>query len=366
VFDRISAGVRNTQRLLPSRREPERRAEQMMEHLLQVDELYRPSRFWVEFSRQNMAMLRDRGMSHFKRSVPQNYFNWMVDAPADPQMAGLLAAWAKQPDLLPLQAELRGTSLATGISGLRFLKTPVAVRSYVLFVGLLWWYARLGDHSGCSDRLEEPAVGDPIPIFTEDRRISQDLANSLREYQRLRPSLEPTPADPRPILAEIGAGYGRLGYVAMRAQPLRYWIFDIPPALTIAEWYLPRTMKDAKVFRWRPFSHWDEVAEEALSADLAFFTIDQLPLVPDRTIRSFAAISALHEMRHDQIASYVRDIARTTTRAFYSKNWTQQHNAFDDIHFTTDLIRMPADWQLAFQRVDDVHPLFSEVLYQRV
>lgn len=152
----------------------------------------------------------------------------------------------------------------------------------------------------------------------------------------------------------------------MRAQPLRYWIFDIPPALTIAEWYLPRTMKDAKVFRWRPFSHWDEVAEEALSADLAFFTIDQLPLVPDRTIGSFAAISALHEMRHDQIVSYVSDIARTTTRAFYSKNWTQQHNAFDDIHFTTDLIRMPADWQLAFQRVDDVHPLFSEVLYQRI
>lgn len=361
LWRRATAHVR---RHLPIGQDILGRAEAMMRHLRAQDRVFHPSQFWDAHLRWNLEMIQRDGIENFKRSVPQNYFTWMLRSPADPQMEQLLKTWLQDLSPAPLSTEIRGSSEVRHLNQ-TFLRTPTEARVYSLFVGLLWWLAQKGDEAELAARLEEPAIGNPIPIFADGRRISQDLANSLREYRRLRPALMLRPGEPRPALAEIGAGYGRLGYVAHRLQPLRYWIFDIPPALTIAEWYLPRALPRLRVFRWRPFANWADVAEEALAADLAFFTVDQMTSIPDGSARVFAAISALHEMRHDQIAAYVAEMTRIASAGFYTKNWTYSHNRADAVEFTADLIRPPADWQRTFARQDDVHPAFTEVLYTR-
>ena len=321
-------------------------------------ELFQAGRFWADIGGQNEALLSRHGVENFKRTLAQNYFNWAVEGPNDPQMQSLLREWADDPSALPLEAELLGDPAVLSINDTSYLLSPSAARGYTLFVGLLWWHATKRAAPGDGDKLAEAAVGNPIPINVQGRAVSQDLANSLREFTRMRPVLE----GERPILAEIGAGYGRLGYVASQLKPLRYWIFDIPPALAVAEWHLAEALPDRKIFRWRPFARWDEVADEVMAADIAIFTIDQLRHVPAGIVDCFAAISALHEMRPEQIAAYM-NMMSAASKAIYTKNWTVWRNEHDAFDFRSTNLPAPAGWSTVLEAVDEVIPAFTEKLF---
>ena len=321
-------------------------------------ELFQAGRFWADIGGQNEALLSNHGIENFKRTVAQNYFNWAVEGPNDPQMQSLLREWAGDPSTLPLEAELLGDPAVLSINDTSYLLSPSAARGYTLFVGLLWWHATKRAVPGDGDKLAEATVGNPIPINFQGRPVSQDLANSLREFTRMQPFL----TSERPILAEIGAGYGRLGYVASHLKPLRYWIFDIPPALAVAEWHLEQAFPDRKIFRWRPFDQWDEVAEEIMAADIAIFTIDQLRLVPPGVVDCFAAISALHEMRPEQIAAYMT-LMSSAAKAIYTKNWTAWRNEHDAFDFRSSELLAPPGWSTALDVVDSVIPAFTEKLF---
>jgi hypothetical protein len=346
----------------PATREVLARIAAMADALNRADAFYRPSRFWIELMAENESMLRSVGIENFKRSLSQNYFNFAIEESADPQMQALIAA-SKLPENAPLGVELGGRPELSGIHGLRFLRTPLAVRNYIRFVGLLWLHALRDYPDGPADTVAEPAVGNPVPLVQNGRRISQDLANSLREYRRLQHLLKPSAEEPLPVLAEIGAGYGRLGYLARAMQPCRYWIFDIPPALAIAEWYLAETSPAARIFRWREFGAWRDVASDVAAADIAIFSVDQLALVPDRSVRAFATISALHEFRPEQIPFFVEMMGRKAVAALYTKNHSVWKNDRDDFLFTSDLIKPPAGYETAFSRSDDVLQSFTEKLF---
>ena len=341
------------------------RAAEMILSLKRANSSFQPSLFWQELAEQNIAMIRASGIDNFKRTLSQNYFNFPVEGPHDLQMRTLIAAWAIAPDVAPLAAELKGNAELSGLYGTSFLRSEFAARSYTFFVGLLWSHATRDDPENLSNGISEPRAGNPVPVYLNGRRISQDLANSLREYRRMRPFLKATSADPRPILAEIGAGYGRLGYLARSVQPCRYWVFDIPPALAVSEWYLSCTDASAKIFRWREFSSWAEVETQVMSADIAFFSIDQLELIPSETVRAFATISALHEMLPQQMNMLLGLMGRCTTHAVYTKNHTKWHNERDSFVFESTLINPPQDWEAQFDRPDDVLPTFTEKLFTR-
>lgn len=251
-----------------------------------------PSEFWSDLNRQHVEMLQRRGIRNFKRTLAQCYFTFAVESARDPQMAALIEHWAADPSPAPLLVHIIGDPREESQMGLRYLRSHAAVRYYELFLGLLIWYAGKNDPDNLANRLSEPAIGNPIRARRGGQWVSQDLANSIREYGKFRDHLRPGG-----ILAEIGGGYGRLGYVTVTARPAKYWIFDIAPALAVSEWYLPRIMPRRRVFKWRPFAQWSEVQKEVDQADIAFFSSDQLALVPDRSIDVFAAISCLHVAR---------------------------------------------------------------------
>jgi putative sugar O-methyltransferase len=336
-----------------------------MDALDRAPPLFRPSIFWREIAAENIRMIKRGGIGNFKRSLSQNYFNWPVEGPDHPQMRMLLAAWSADPNRMPLAAELMGAARLSSLNRTRFLKSKRSARHYTHFVGLLWWYATREDPEALAQRLEEPIVGNPVPIEIHGRRISQDLANSLREYRRVQSSLIPTPEEARPVLAEIGAGYGRFGYVALSAQPCRYWIFDIAPALSVAEWYLAHALANRRIFRWRPFSAWREVEAEIADADIAIFSIDQLPLIPDASVRAFATISVIHEMRPEQIEAFMSLMSRKANTAIYTKNHTSWFNERDGFLFESARLLPPAGWQTSLDRPDDVLPIFTEKLSVR-
>lgn len=167
-------------------------------------------------------------------------------------------------------------------------------------------------------------------------------------------------------MAELGAGYGRLGHVMLLTAPCRYFVFDIAPALHLSQWYLGKLFPGRRLFRFRPFRHFDEVEAELAEAELAFFTPNQLEKFPDCYFDAFATISSLHEMRRNQIRHFMRLMGRTTASLIYIKQQKNYRNPIDDLVIKMDDYPAPAGWVASQEHFDLINPGFFERIYQRI
>jgi hypothetical protein len=77
------------------------------------------------------------------------------------------------------------------------------------------------------------------------------------------------------------------------------------------------------------------------------------------------SLSALHEMRADQIANYLSRMDSLTKKAIYLKNWRNWHNTEDDVRIDESTFRLPGRWRVALERVDPVQDMFAEKVFLR-
>jgi putative sugar O-methyltransferase len=326
--------------------------------------IYRPSNFWKDLGAVNDSMIHELGLENFKRTVAQNYFNWLVISPRDGQFISVLKAFLKKPNFQPFfNSMTRPDLLRTTIK----LEDRIGSRElyvYKLFVGMLWEVAIRRDWSGLSKNIEEPVVGNPIDIRRNGRWISQDLANSLREYHTIL-SRAPALAGQRKRVAELGAGYGRLGHVFQEDGFTSYHIFDIPPALHVSQWYLSQLFPNRKIFTFRHFDSFDEVRDEVSQCDLAFFTPNQLEYFPKGYFDIFLSISTLPEMAPAQVRNYLDMMNNLSSQFVYLKQWTDWFNPSDQTRYRKQDFVLGPEWQLCLDRTDLIQPSFFERLWQR-
>jgi putative sugar O-methyltransferase len=331
----------------------------MVSEIEASSDLFRPSKFWDHLNAINKSWLNDLGLETFKRTVAQNYYNWLIVSHRDPQFRSVLRRWLRQPTVRPLLASLDVPDLLRTTNGLEKTFGLYAQTIYRLFVSLLWEAAVADDALGLTDQLSEPSLGRPINVWQEGRRISQDLANSIRECNAIARAL-PALANGGAKIAELGAGYGRLGYVLLSLARVRYFVFDIPPALHLSQWYLARLFPDRKIFRFRHFDSFEEVRTALDEAEIAFLTPNQLALMPPEYFNVFVSISTLPEMSIPQIDNYLRLMARATAKVIYLKQWRRWRNDKDDFEFDHKRLNFPEPWILTLDRPDDVQPNFQE------
>src|SRR4051794_36517076 len=75
----------------------------MRRHVDQGPEIYRPGAFWADLLERNLEMLRADGIRAFKRTVSNNYYNWLVVSWTDPQLRRAIARWLRRPRAAPLR-----------------------------------------------------------------------------------------------------------------------------------------------------------------------------------------------------------------------------------------------------------------------
>ena len=352
----------------------------MVSEVAASHELYRPSRFWKDLNEINQAMIDELGLENLKRTLAQNYFNWLIISKADPQYKAIRNLWLKRPSLQPYLNRLEEPALLKTLQPyldkLENPSMPVAsmghapkigareLRTYKLFVGMLWEYAMQQDWSGVGARTQEPTVGKPIELYRGNRLISQDLANSIREYNSILSNARELASQDKRV-AELGAGYGRLAHVFLSEGRTKYFIFDIPPALFVSQWYLTEVHPEKKVFRFRHVDHFADIADELEKADAAFFTPNQMDLFPPGYFDIFASISTLPEMAANHIENYLRQAQRLAQRYVYLKQWIDWVNPADGYRVTADAMRLGSEWEPVFDRKDAVQPHFFERLWRR-
>lgn len=345
---------------------------QMKDELLKDDDIFHPSHFWDFFNKINIHHLKTAGFKNFKRNVNQNYFNFIPNIIGDTFFYSILflnifdfMKFLKQyqitdPDII------QSTGKVKEVYRRIFQKNrKLKLFLYRFTVGGLWDYVSKRDPENLLQRLEEPRVGNPIEIQTKDKLISQDLANSVQEYYFVKPYLKNINASPLKIV-EIGAGYGRLGYVFLSAlKEAKYIIFDIPPALYIAQKYLSDVFPDKKVFNFRPINSFKEIEEELERSDIAFFTINQIKYFPKDYANLCINISSLHEMKADQINKITELMSTITKNIIYIKQYKKYKNPFDNLIMKEKHYQFENSWKCIQRRLTPTNVRFFEKIFQK-
>jgi putative sugar O-methyltransferase len=334
--------------------------------LAQGDPVFRPSHFWQALSQAHTAQLAETDLMRFKRTLNNCYMQWLPGSFEDPRFVRPWAALHASPSMIPVeiaasappQPELECD--VEGYGGFRPFANPDYLRFYAFYSGLLWHLMTLHASDDLYKRLEEPALGAPITLRHMDQAISQDLAQSLLEYSRIKELTRELSLPERSTYLELGAGYGRLAYVLLSARTCRYIIVDIPPTILVAKWYLSRVFPQRRVFGYRSFADFAEVRAELEDAELIFLSPNQLGLLPDGYADVSISISSLHEMSMPQIARYKELLQSKTRLAIYLKQWARWHNPVDDIDVCTADFALGPPWMLVLNATDLANEDFVE------
>jgi len=331
------------------------------------DAVYHPSAFWGKLNALNTDWLRRDGLENFKRTVNNNYFNWMVSARSDyfrfVLTHGIRKALGNPLRMVRLlSARMQDVRCRTMVS--EDVHPSFTQRQiYKLYVMLLHQYVVDNDRRGRFAALEEPLAGNPLAVLTRGRRISQDLSNSYLEYQFLADALGDELTEFGTI-AEVGAGYGRLIHVLrVLGVKARLIVIDIPPALFVSQWYLTQIFPDAPVFRHRPFRAYSDVKAEFEQARLCFLLPHQAELLPSKALDLVINISSLQEMTKAQISGYF-DLIDRKARYFYTKQWSRWENPDDGRVASVAGYPVRAAWDVIDFRSNPVHQQFFEAIYR--
>lgn len=253
------------------------------------------SDFWRRLVTKHLELLKQEGFAHFKRTLNFEYSQWCVTVPVDPKLWLMHYNFVRTLRRVP--ALWRRTSYQPGGEPKRWpIPSPGAAEVYKTFVSTLWEYVKEQDDVGILDRVQEPALGNPIRIYDGDTLVSQDLALSALEINRIAKHTDLRQV--RSVL-EIGGGYGRLAYVFKQLLPdVEYHIVDIPPTLAVSELYLSSLLGPGQVHFHLPAA---------------------LKTLPARHFDLVINVSSFDEMKESQAHAYLRAFAEKGRGTAYIK-----------------------------------------------
>jgi putative sugar O-methyltransferase len=342
----------------------------MVNEINKADPIYSPSRFWLKLGNAQKSHLEFGGEENFKRTINQSYCNFIPTSLQDSLIKhideklktntfnanytledpdynhGLWFSFYKQYQIFQGDREL-GKEL------------------YLHFVSKRYEYVLTTESGSVLRELEEPTLGNPIKIYRDGKLISQDIVTSTLEHGSIMKHYTEDMKKDVLNIGELGAGYGRLAYVFLKTTKCRYIIFDIPPALHIAEWYLTKLFPEKKAFCFRHFDNFDSVSEELNQCDIAFFTPNQLSLFPPCYFDSFVTISSLHEMTRLQTKHFIQEMSRVTKNFIYTKQYWSYMNPYDDLLITDDEYIFPENYSVVEKNQDPLNPLFFEMTLKK-
>jgi len=343
----------------------------MQADLRHGEAIFRPSKFWQTLASDHLRALAPENLESFKRSINNCYMQWLPSSFADPRMRLPMANFQADPSMLPVEVAAQTPEQpeladeVVGYGNFRPFANPAYLRFYAFYCGLLWDLMSRHASDDLYKTLSEPPLGRPIVIRHQDRAISQDLAQSLLEHYRIRELCRSLPIPHRPTYLELGAGYGRLAYVLLKARRCRYIIVDIPPALLVAKWYLSSLFPELQVFGYRSFASLAEVQEELDRSDLIFLSAQQMSMLPANYADISISISSLHEMLPAQIDRYKAVLQDITRHVIYFKQWKTWHNPIDDIDMGQDAYRLTDPWHQVLDTTDLANDEFVEQAWFR-
>lgn len=215
-----------------------------------------------------------------------------------------------------------------------------------------------------------PATADPksgLAFEFEGHCISWDLLISIDTLYSL---IEANPAiltDPV-VLVDLGAGWGRMGYVLKKVNPnCTYVVCDLPEALLVSSTYLPKLLPHEVIHRFSQNRSVRQFDRETLRRGGVFFLGAQdLERFADKSVDFFISIASFQEMTPQQVNEYFGLIDRKVSGVFF----TQQLSESKTHHYQVgeisgyDAYPFRPNWQKLYLRSATFSDLYFETAYK--
>ena len=163
----------------------------------------------------------------------------------------------------------------------------------------------------------------------------------------------------RPVLAELGAGYGKLAYFILRDISNACFIdFDLPETLCLAAYFLMKSWPNKKVLLYGENEYSIKSHSEY---DLIFMPCYEISKIGQDSVDLFVNKNSLGEMTKEAVINYVNHITKST-RYFFHMNHEIYPNIFtDNSHgLLGHEYPIPMDiFRLVFRYPDIGHMLFQ-------
>ena len=223
------------------------------------------------------------------------------------------------------------------------------------------WRSRTGDRFEVAD-LESPDVGNPFGIVLDGTFIrsgSEDQHYCAHRIIELLGSRE------KPLVAEIGGGFGGMAYYLIRDCPgVTYVNFDLPETIALASYYLLSAFPGVKATLYGEAELDIKTMRGSRIILLPSFTMPQMPAQSVDVAFNARILSDLSPASLDR---YLSEIIRTTRGYVLHLNRSQGSVAADN-WFAADapdfrlVERRPSEWNNA----RTLRPNEMEYLYERV
>jgi putative sugar O-methyltransferase len=128
------------------------------------------------------------------------------------------------------------------------------------------------------------------------------------------------------ILAEIGGGWGDVGFFALRSPGVHYVEIDLPEILLLASYWLCSTLPDRRIALYGEQDS-KSVITNIEEYDAILLPNFCLPLLPKDSVDVFLNTRSLSEMRQETIQKYLEQIGRSCRKYFWHENSDQPHHA---------------------------------------
>lgn len=174
------------------------------------------------------------------------------------------------------------------------------------------------------EELTIPCVGNPWGYLIDQVLIAP---KALR-YHALKTQIINMLSDiDRPIIAEIGGGYGGLAFYLLNSEkPLVYINFDLPETLIINTYYLKRTLPQKKILTYEPGLMLDMQLLDEVDAILMPNWV--LPTLPSGSVDLFVNTFSLSEVPLQTLCEYIAQIERCC-RGYFLHNNMDRKNVFN-------------------------------------
>ncbi|HXH34724.1 MAG TPA: putative sugar O-methyltransferase [Plantibacter sp.] len=226
---------------------------------------------------------------------------------------------------------------------------------------MLYRHVHAKDERGILDRVHA-AGGPKLSKTFGEHAVSWDLLISVDTLYALG-ELEPGVFDQPVVVADLGAGWGRIGHVLKQVNPqAAYVALDLPESLLVAESYLPRLLPEVPVFGYAASRAVDRFKREDLldGHGLNFLGPQHLERFEDGAIDLFVNVASFQEMTRAQVTGYLTHADRVARNVYIQARWQCPPSLPEATIRGWEEYDIPASWARRYQR--NMH--FSDIFFE--
>lgn len=178
-------------------------------------------------------------------------------------------------------------------------------------------WASLLDGEGDLGETAMPPIGNPYGYDVDGHLINW---NSFINHARATRCLRLLEDCDRPVIGEIGGGFGGFAYQLLRRDiPLTYVNFDLPENLFISSYYLSMAFPEKRILLYEgPDMSLDPAVLRQY--DAVMLPNFMLPAMPAESIDYLLNTISFSEMEYATICEYFSQVDRVVSRYFYHEN----------------------------------------------